>query len=105
MESRVAQFQNGAIGDPVRDANDPTYLKFAFLNFRMESSVFDRLKAMNGFIAAHFPKVTPVSANLFSDNKGEPSVHGFVQLVDSRCAKRVVEECAAQRGSLMSFRT
>ena len=27
LESRVAEFQNGAIGDPVQDANDPAYFK------------------------------------------------------------------------------
>ena len=30
-------------------------------------------------------------------------MHGFVQLVDSRCVKRVVEECAAQRWKLDEF--
>ena len=37
--------------------------------------------------ATHFPKITPLCTNL--------SVHGFVQVVDRKCAKRILEECAA----------
>ena len=103
IEGRVTQFQSAGIGEPLRDANDPAYSKIAFLNFPAESSVFHRLKAMKEFMAAHFPKVTPVCTNLFSDNKGEPSVHGFVQVVDSKCAKRIVEECGAQHWKLDGF--
>ena len=58
---------------------------------------------MKEFMAGHFPKVTSVSTNLFSDSKGEPSVHGFVQVVDSKCAKRIVEECGAQHWKLDGF--
>ena len=103
IEGRVTQFQSAGIGEPLRDANDPAYSKIAFLNFPAESSVFHRLKAMKEFMAAHFPKVTPVCTNLFSDSKGEPSVHGFVQVVDSKCAKRIVEECGAQHWKLDGF--
>ena len=103
LEGRVTQFQSSGAFEQVRDANDPAYKQIAFLNFPAESSVYQRLKAMHDFMSTHFPKVTPVGTNLFSDNNGDPSIHGFVQVVDSKCAKRIVEECAAQKWKVDGF--
>ena len=75
LESRVGRVQSSGVDEPLRDANDPAYAQIAFLNFPAESSVYQRLKAMHDFMSTHFPKVTPVGTNLFSDNKGDPSIH------------------------------
>ena len=101
LEGRISQ--SSGVGEPLRDHNDPAYAQIAFLYFPTESSVYQRLKAMQQFISTHFPKVTPLCTNLFSDSKGEPSVHGFVQVVDSKSAKRIVEECVAQKWKVEGF--
>ena len=54
-------------------------------------------------MSEHFPKVTPVCTNLFSDSKGEPSVHGFVQVVVSKCARRFLDETKAQTVTVTGF--
>ena len=52
---------------------------------------------MTTFMRTHFRKNTPVHTNLFSDKKGEPSTHGFVQLADSKYVKRVIDECKSSQ--------
>ena len=59
---------------------------------------------MKCFIAANFPKITPTCINLFSDKNGEPSVHGFVQVVDSKCAKRIIDESNSKQLKLADFK-
>ena len=102
LEGRMSS-SSTRVGEPLRDANDSAHAQIAFLNFPAESSVFHRLKAMQEFMSTHFPKVTPLCTNLFSDSKGEPSVHGFVQVVGSKCAKRILEECAAEQLKIDGF--
>ena len=101
MESRVEQFPG--FQEPIRDAADPAYNQIAFVNFPQQSTVQQRLDAMTSFMKTHFPKITPVHTNLFSDKKGEPSIHGFVQLADAKYVKRVVDECKSSQHSVSGF--
>ena len=46
---------------------------------------------MRRFMSTNFPKISPVHVNMFSDKDGQPSVNGFVQVVDDKCARKIVE--------------
>ena len=87
----------------MRDAADPAFMQIAFLNFPFESSITQRLDAMQSFMRTNFPKITPVSRNMFSDTKGDASVHGFVQVVDNRCARRIIDECKSRKLVVSGF--
>ena len=43
-------------------------------------------------VAPQSPKVASVHTNIYPNYSGDPSVHGFVEVVDERCARRVVDE-------------
>ena len=103
IESRVVQIGNSGNHEPTRDASDPAYNQVAFLNFPEQSTVQQRIEAMGSFMKIHFPKITPVSTNLFSDKKGEPSVHGYVQFADSKYVKRVIDECKSAEHRVVGF--
>ena len=90
-------------GEPVKDGSDPAYNQIAFLNFPAQSSVYERLTAMKRFMETNFPKVTPVCTNLFSDKNGDPSVNGFVQVVDSKCVKRIIDEITSKNLTFGDF--
>ena len=91
-------------GEPVKDGSDPAYNQIAFLNFPAQSSVYERLTAMKRFMETNFPKVTPVCTNLFSDKNGDPSVNGFVQVVDSKCVKRIIDEITSKNLTFGDFK-
>ena len=65
--------------------------------------MYQRLTAMQAFMQTNFPKITLVCTNLFSDKNGEPSVHGFVQVVDSKCVKRIMDEVASKQLEVADF--
>ena len=87
-----------------QDGSDPAYNQIAFLNFPSQSSVHERLTAMKRFMETNFPKVTPVCTNLFSDKNGDPSVNGFVQVVDSKCVKRIIDEITSKNLTFGDFK-
>ena len=56
-------------------------------------------------MSTNFPNITPTCINLFSDKNGEPAVHGFVQVVDTKCAKRIITRVIRNNLSLHILET
>ena len=73
------------------------------VGYRYEPYSGQGMTAINRFMETNFQKVTPVCTNLFSDKNGDPLVNGFVQVVGSKCVKRIMDEITSKNLKLCDF--
>ena len=87
---RVEQRLESGVSAPVGpNPHDIALRRVAFVGFPPESSVKERIAAMESFMRKHFSDVRYGMVSLFPDKEGNDTVHGFVEVADRKVAKRV----------------
>jgi hypothetical protein len=86
LETRL---DSGAPASAGPNPNDIALRRVAFVGFPSESSVKERIAAMESFMSKHFADIRYGMVSLFPDNDGNDTVHGFVEVADRKVAKRV----------------
>ncbi len=102
LESRVeAGHPSGASSEPGPELHDPARRRVAFTNFPSNTTIPERIEAMDAFMATHFSDLKPLLTNLFPDKTGKPSRNGFVELVSPKQA-RFVTDATKSRGLVVA---
>ncbi len=93
LESRVeAGHPSGASSsEPGPELHDPARRRVAFTNFPSNTTITERIEAMDTFMTTHFSDLKPLLTNLFPDKTGKPSCNGFVELVSPKQARHVTD--------------
>ena len=73
------QMAAGSSCDARPEPHDPARRRVAFVGFGNQTSVDDRITAMDGFMKTDFLEMRPLCINLFLDKAGRASVIGHVE--------------------------
>ena len=87
LETRVASDMAEARAEP----HDPARRRIAFIGFGSDTTVDDRIAAMDRFVKENFADFRPMTINLFPGKGSMPSVNGFVELCAANQVRVVLE--------------